>query len=305
MPPHEPPQHRAGFVSLVGRPNVGKSSLLNRLAGEKLAIVSSRPQTTRNRITGILTRPHAQIVFVDTPGIHAPAGKLGRLMLSTVQRALENVDAVCLVAEATEPVEQLEENVLKMFASVRQPVFCCLNKADLVKPKTRILPLIAGYESRHPFAAILPVSAVDGTNLDRLEDLITAVLPPSPPFFPAGVKTDQPETFFVAEAIREKMFRLTHAEIPYACAVRTEELRERDKGDRLYIRATIFVEQDSQKAIVIGKGGRMLKAVGSAARTELEAFFGIKVFLELRVEVRRHWRRDDRALREFGFMSMS
>ena len=305
MPPHEPPQHRAGFVSLVGRPNAGKSSLLNRLVGEKLAIVSSRPQTTRNRITGILTRPHAQIVFVDTPGIHAPAGKLGRIMLSTVHRALENVDAVCLVTEATEPVEQLEENVLKMFASVRQPVFCCLNKADLVKPKTRILPLIAGYESRHPFAAILPVSAVDGTNLDRLEDLITAVLPPSPPFFPAGVTTDQPETFFVAEAIREKMFRLTHAEIPYACAVRTEELRERAEGDRLYIRATIFVEQDSQKAIVIGKGGRMLKAVGSAARTELEAFFGIKVFLELRVEVRRHWRRDDRALREFGFMSMS
>ena len=297
--------HRAGFVSLVGRANVGKSSLLNRLVGEKLAIVSSRPQTTRNRITGILTRPHAQIVLVDTPGIHAPAGKLGRIMLTTVQRALEDVDAVCLVAEATEPPEQPDENVLKMLASVRQPVFCCLNKVDLVTPKTRILPLIAAYERRHPFAAILPVSAVDGTNLARLEDLITAVLPPSPPLFPPGVTTDQPETFFVAEALREKIFQLTRAEIPYACAVRTEELRERDEGKGLYIRATIFVEQDSQKGIVIGGGGRMLKAIGSAARAGLEAFFGIKVFLDLRVEVRKHWRRDDRALREFGIMLIS
>ncbi len=303
-PPSTPGPHRAGFVSLVGRPNVGKSSLLNRLVGEKLAITSPRPQTTRNRITGIVTLPHAQLIFVDTPGLHQPRGKLDRVMLGTVQRALEDVDVVCLVAEATERAHEADENVLKALSPVQSPVFCCLNKADLVKPKTRILPLIEAYRVRYPFAEILPVSAVDGTNVDRLKDLIAAALPESPPFFPAGVTTDQPETFFVAEIVREKIFRLTHEEIPYACAVRVEELIER--GDRgLYIRASVFVEQDSQKGIVIGKGGAMLKAIGSAARAELEAFFGVKVFLDLRVEVRKHWRRDERALKQFGFMLMS
>jgi GTP-binding protein Era len=292
-------------VSLIGRPNVGKSSLLNRLVGEKLAITSPRPQTTRNRITGILTFPHAQIVFVDTPGFHEPTGKLGRFMLTIVQRSLEDVDVVCFVAEATERIHELDENVLKALSPVTRPVFCCLNKADLVKPKTRILPLIEAYQSRHPFTAILPVSAVDGTNLDRLKDLIVAALPQSPPFFPPEVTTDQPETFFVAEIIREKIFRSTHQEVPYACAVRVEELIERGARDRLYIRAIIFVEQDSQKAIVIGARGAMLQAIGSAARAELEAFFGIKVFLDLRVEVQKHWRRDDRALRGFGFMLTS
>jgi GTP-binding protein Era len=284
---------------------VGKSSLLNRLLGEKLAIVSPRPQTTRNRITGILTVPHAQIIFVDTPGFHDPKGKLGRFMHSTVHRVLEEGDVVCLVAEATERLREPDENVLKALSSLRSPVVCCLNKVDLVKPKTRILPLIEAYQTRYPFAAILPVSAVDGTNLDRLKELIAAALPQSPPFFPSEVTTDQPETFFVAELIREKIFRLTHQEVPYACAVRVEELIERGGQGPLYIRATIFVEQDSQKAIVIGRSGARLKAIGSAARAELEAFFGIKVFLDLRIEVRKGWRRDDRALREFGFRLMS
>jgi GTP-binding protein Era len=288
-------------VSLVGRPNVGKSSLLNRLVGEKLAIVSPRPQTTRNRITGILTLPHAQIVFVDTPGVHAPTGKLGRFMLTTTLRTLEDVDAVCFVAEATKRIQELDETVFKSLSSVSCPVFCCLNKADLVKPKSRLLPLIEAYRCRYSFAEILPVSAVDGTNLDRLTDLIVAALPQGPAFFPHDVTTDQPETFFAAEIIREKIFRLIRQEVPYACAVRVEELIDRGDRDRLYIRAIIFVEQNSQKGIVIGKGGAMLKAIGSAARAELEGFFGIRVFLDLRVEVRRHWRRDDRALGEFGF----
>ncbi len=299
------PPHRAGFVSLVGRHNVGKSTLLNRLVGEKLAIVSPRPQTTRTRITGIKTLPTAQIVFVDTPGLHEPKGKLGQLMVKTAQRALEEVDLVCLVAEATEEPKALDESLFKALTGVKGPVFCCLSKVDLVKPKERILPLIDAYQGWYPFKEILPISAVDGTNCERLLELIVGALPEHPPYFPPDTLTTQPETFFVAEVIREKLFLLTREEVPYACAVRVEELEERTGRDLLYVRAVIFVEQESQKAIVIGQGGSMLKRIGSAARRELERFFGIKVFLELRVEVRRNWRKDERALREFGFLLTS
>lgn len=297
--------HRAGFVSLFGKSNVGKSTLLNRLVGEKLAIVSPRPQTTRTRITGVKTLPGAQVVFVDTPGVHGPRGKLGQLMVRTAHRGLEDVDAVCLVAEATEEVAELDESLFKALAGFRGPVFCCLNKVDLAEPKARVLPLIEAYQAQYPFREILPISAVDGTNCERLLLLIVSVLPEHPPYFPPDTLTDQPETFFAAEAIREQIFRLTREEVPYACAVRVDHLEERAGRDLLDIRARIFVEQDSQKAIVIGKGGSMLKEIGSAARRELERFFRIKVFLELRVEVRRNWRKDDRALREFGFMLTS
>jgi GTP-binding protein Era len=296
---------RAGFACLLGRPNVGKSTLLNRLVGEKLAIVSPRPQTTRTRITGIRNLPGAQIVYVDTPGLAEPRGSLGRLMVKTVQRSLEEVDLVCLVADATRGRADVDEGLLKALATFRGPVFCCLNKADLVRPKARLLPLIEAYRGQYPFSEVLPISAVDGTNCDRLLLLSAAALPEHPPYFPADTLTDQPETFFVAEVIREKIFRLTHAEIPYACAVRVEELVERPGQERLYIRATVFVEQVSQRGILIGRGGAMLKRIGSTARGELEAFFGIRVYLELRVEVRRNWRRDERALRELGFMLTS
>ncbi len=304
-PPSNPSAFRAGFVSLVGRPNVGKSTLLNRLVGEKLAIVSPRPQTTRTRITGIKNLPGAQIVFVDTPGLCDAKGPLGQLMVKAVHRSLEEVDLICLVAEATDDPGRIDEGLLKPLAAFRGPVFCCLNKADLVRPKTRLLPLIEAYRRRYPFREILPISAMDGTNCDRLLELTAAALPEHPPYFPPDVLTDQPETFFVAEVIREKIFRFTREEIPYACAVRVEELTERQARERLYIRASIFVEQDSQRGILIGGGGGMLKKIGSAARRELEAFFGVSVYLELKVEVRRHWRRDERALRELGFMLTS
>ncbi|HET8576793.1 MAG TPA: GTPase Era [Methylomirabilota bacterium] len=300
-----PPIHRAGFVALVGRPNVGKSTLLNRLVGEKMAIVSPRPQTTRTRITGILHRPHAQIVFVDTPGLHQASGRLAQQMARTAERALQDVDLVCFVAEATEKPERLDEESLGALRDCRVPVFCCLNKADLVSPKDRLLPLIAAYQARHSFAEIIPISAEQGDNCDRLLDLIVAALPERPPYFPRESLTDQPETFWVAEAIREKIFRLTHQEVPYACAVRVEELTERRRPEALYIRATIFVERDSQKSIVIGKGGAMLKRIGTAARQDLERFFGIKVYLSLHVQVRPNWRKDEKALREFGFMQTS
>jgi GTP-binding protein Era len=299
------PAHRAGFVALVGRPNVGKSTLLNRLVGEKMAIVSRRPQTTRTRITGIRHLPHAQIVFVDTPGLHAGTGRLGELMQRAAERALEDVDLVCFVAEATERPDRIDATALDRLAAVRAPLVCCLNKVDLVAPKSRLLPLIAAYRERAPFTNIVPLSAQTGAGCDALLDLVLAALPERPAYFPRESLTDQPETFFVAEAIREKIFRLTHQEIPYACAVRVEELVERDKPECLYIRASIFVEQDSQKGILIGRQGAMLKRIGSAAREDLERFFGIKTFLDLRVAVRKNWRKDEQALREFGFLLTS
>jgi GTPase len=300
-----PPPFRAGFVALIGRPNVGKSTLLNRLVGEKMAIVSARPQTTRMRITGIKQLPSAQIVFVDTPGLHAASGRLGLFMIRTAERALEDVDLVCLVADGTERPDRIDDEILRRLRSCRAPVYCCLNKVDLVRPKSILLGLIEAYRARHAFDEIIPLSAEEGTNCDRLLDLIIAAMPERPPYFPPDYLTDQPETFFVAEIIREKIFRLTHQEIPYACAVRVTELTERQRPECLYIRASIFVEHDSQKGIIIGKGGVMLKRIGAMAREDLERFFGIKVYLDLTAEVRRNWRRDDKALREFGFLLMS
>jgi GTP-binding protein Era len=291
---------RAGFVSLLGRANAGKSTLLNRLVGQKLAIVSPRPQTTRNRITGILHRPDAQVVFVDTPGLHAGGGKLGEFMLTTAQRAVEDVDAVCLVVDATDRSGP-DELVLAPLQGYTGVAVCALNKVDLVQPKGALLPLLERWRTAHPFQELVPISATDGTNCDRLLEVLVAALPEHPPFFPADATSDQPETFWVAEVVREQIFHFTHQEVPYATAVRVEEWKERAAPERLYIRAAIFVEHDSQKGILIGKGGGMLKRIGSAARRELEAFFGVPVFLALEVQVRHNWRKDDRALREFGF----
>ena len=296
---------KSGFVALIGRPNVGKSTLLNRLVGEKMAIVSPRPQTTRTRITDIKLLPTAQIVFVDTPGLHHASSQLGQLMIKAAERAIEDVDVVCLVAEATERRDGIDDEILPRLRSCRALVYCCLNKVDLAHPKSKVLGLIEAYRARHPFAEIIPISAEDGTNCDRLLDLIVAAMPERPPYFPADYLTDQPETFFVAEVIREKIFGLTRQEIPYACAVRVEELTERARSECLYIRARIFVEHDSQKGIVIGNGGAMLKRIGAMARGDLERFFGIKVYLDLKVQVRRNWRTNEKALREFGFLLTS
>jgi GTP-binding protein Era len=295
---------RSGFVALIGRPNAGKSTLLNRLVGEKLSIVSARPQTTRNRITGIKNAPGAQVVFVDTPGLHAGRGQLGEFMQKTAERAAEDVDVVCLVVDASAH-EAPDPVVLRPLDAFTGPVFCALNKVDRVRPKARLLPLIERWQAARPFTEILPISATAGTNCDRLFTLFVRALPEHPAFFPADATSDQPETFYVAEVIRERIFHLTHQEVPYAVAVRVDDLVERARPERLDIRATIFVEQDSQKGILIGKGGAMLKRIGTEARRELERFFGIQVFLGLTVAVRRNWRRDPRALREFGFMLTS
>jgi GTP-binding protein Era len=292
---------KSGFVSLIGRPNAGKSTLLNRLVGEKLAIVSRRPQTTRNRITGIRNLPDAQIVFVDTPGLNSGGGMLGEFMQKTVEHVLEDVDLVCLLVDASAARGKPDGFVLAPLERYRGPVFCLLNKTDVVKPKTRMLPLMAAWRAAYPFREILPISAADGANCDRLLGLVVDAMPEHPAYFPTDVNTDQPETFYVAEVVREKVFHYTREEVPYAVAVRVDDLAERHRPEeRLDIRATIFVETESQRGILIGKGGSMLKRIGTAARRELEAFFGIKLFLGLTVAVRRNWRRDERALREFG-----
>jgi GTP-binding protein Era len=299
------PEHRAGFASLIGRPNVGKSTLLNRLLGQKLAIVSPKPQTTRNRIRGIRTLPAGQVVYVDTPGLHPPRGKLGRFLASTVAQAMEDVDVVVLVADATARVEPAGAAAFQALEAVTAPVVLALNKVDLVADKAALLPRLQAYADRYPFRALVPMSAASGTGVARFEEVVLALLPPGPPLYPADTVTDQPETFFVAETIREKLLLTLRQEVPYACAVRVEEMAERGDDAPLYIRAEIFVERSSQKAIVIGAAGSTLKRIGQAARRELEAFFGIRVFLDLHVRVRRDWREDDRALRELGYQLTS
>ena len=299
------PEHRAGFASLIGRPNVGKSTLFNRLLGQKLAIVSPKPQTTRNRIRGIVTRPAGQVVYVDTPGLHPPRGKLGRFLAATVTQALEEVDVVILVADATAPVDADAAEAFEALRSVSAPAVLALNKVDLVPDKAKLLPRLEAYAGRHPFHALVPLSAKTGKGVDRLEAVTLELLPPGPALYPADTVTDQPETLFVAETIREKLFQTLRQEVPYACAVRVEELVERGPDAPLYIRGEIFVERASQKGIVIGEGGGMLKRIGQAARRELEAFFGVRVFLDLRVRVREDWRQDDRALRELGYQRTS
>jgi GTP-binding protein Era len=293
-------EFRAGFVSLIGRPNAGKSTLLNRLVGQKMSIVSPRPQTTRNRITGILQRADAQVVFVDTPGLRVGGGRLGEFMLQTARRAVEDVDAVCVVVDAADRAAP-DDLVLASLREHPGIAVCALNKVDLIRPKTMLLPVLDRWRTAHPFQALVPISAADGTGCATLLEALLAALPRHPPFFPLDATSDQPETFWVAEVVREQVFHFTHQDVPYAVAVRVEELTERVVPECLYVRATIFVEQESQKGILVGKAGSMLKRIGTAARQQLEAFFGVKVFLDLTVHVRRNWRRDERALREFGF----
>jgi GTPase len=295
---------RAGFVGLIGRPNAGKSTLLNRLVGEKLAIVSPRPQTTRNRVTGIRHLPRAQVIFVDTPGLHEGGGKLGRFMMETVERAVADVDVICLVVDATTR-EHPDPVALRALVDTHRPVVCAINKVDQLRSKTALLPVIERWQRARAFDEIVPISALDGTNCDRLLTLLVDRLPEHPFFFPEDATSDQPETFYVAEIIREQIFHLTREEVPYAAAVRVEELTERRRPPCLYIRATIFVEQESQRGILVGRQGGMMKRIGSDARRTLEAFFGIKVFLELTVQVRRNWRKDERALMEFGLRMTS
>ncbi len=288
---------RAGFVTIVGRPNVGKSTLVNRLVGQKVAIVADKPQTTRNRILAVVNRPGGQIVLFDTPGIHKPQHRMNERMVAAAVNSLSSVDLALWLVDVTEGYGPGDRYVRDVIKKTRKPVLLWINKIDAL-PKPKILPVIEQYRTLLDFVEVVPVSAQTGENVDVLADRLLEHLPEGPPLYPEDFVSDRPERFFVAEMVREQLVRQTREELPYATAVVIESYREEEKLVR--IEAAILVERESQKGIVIGKGGAMLKAVGTAARREIEAFLGGKVFLGLFVKVREDWREKERLLDEVG-----
>lgn len=291
---------RSGFIAIVGRPNVGKSTLLNQILKEKVAIVSDKPQTTRTRILGVKNLPGAQMVFLDTPGIHKPKYKLNEKMVKTALDSLAEADVILFMVEAGESPGGGDRFIMERLKGIKKPIFLLINKVDLVK-KDSILPLIAEYVKMFNFAEVFPISALTGENVDRLVEVALKYLPGGPQYFPEGVVTDQPLNFIISEIIREKILERTREEIPYSVAVVVEEAKEDPDKGIISIRALIYVERDSQKAIIIGKGGSMLKDVGTVARTEIERLLGSKVFLELWVKVKKDWRKDERIISEIFY----
>jgi GTP-binding protein Era len=290
---------RAGYVSLIGRPNAGKSTLLNRLIGAKVAIVSDKPQTTRTRIVGVKNYDDGQLVFVDTPGIHRPLHRLNVRMVDAAVETLREVEVAVLVFDAATKPGRGDEFVSGLLRDAKMPVVLVLNKVDLVA-KNSLLPLIQAAQGWHPFAAIVPVSAATGDGVPDLEKLLLSLVPESEPLFPEDYLTDQPERALVAETVREKVLEQTRAELPFSTAVIVDQFDESEREQILRLYCTIFVETESQKPIVIGRGGEMIKRIGTDARRDLEAFFETKVFLDLRVKVNPDWRDNERALDEIG-----
>ena len=290
---------KSGFVSLIGRPNAGKSTLLNRIIGTKLAIVSDKPQTTRNRILGVKNYPEGQVVFLDTPGIHRPLHRMNVRMVDAAVDTMREVDLVCLIVDVTEPPGKGDRYMLDLVKDVKAPVFLILNKVDQIK-KNRLLPLIQQYSAIGNFAEIVPLSAATGDNVDRLERAIIARLPEGEPRYPADYLTDRPERFFAAEIVREKLLQLTRDEIPFSTAVVVDRFEEPNETGLLRLYCTIVVERESQKPIVVGRGGEMIKKIGIAAREDLEKFFDTRVFLDLHVRVKSEWRDNERLLGEIG-----
>ncbi len=295
------PDHRSGFVAVVGKPNVGKSTLMNAYLGQKVAIVSEKPQTTRNRLLGILTRPGAQLIFVDTPGIHSPLHKLGEFMVETAVKAIPDADVVLFMVDvSTRPTGEDAQIAAIINEKCRVPTILALNKIDLLA-SDEIEPHRQAYLALGHFTDSMFVSATRGDNRDALLDLIISYLPRGPRYYPEEQITDQQERFVAAELIREQVLRHVHQEVPHAVAVVVEEFKER-RPDLTYIGANIFVEKDSQKGIIIGEGGKMLKRIGRAARREIEELLtGHKVYLELWVKVRKKWRKDEDELRRLGY----
>lgn len=288
---------KSGFVALGGRPNVGKSTLLNRLVGTKVAIVSDKPQTTRTRIIGVRNLPDGQVVYTDTPGIHRPMHRMNVRMVDAAVESLRQADVVALVTDATLRPGRGDRFVIDLLRDVQRPVFLILNKIDLVS-KPRLLPLMEQCRTAYAFAEIVPVSALTGDNVDRLERLLLDYLPEGPALYPSDYLTDQPERVLVAEIVREKVLAHTHGELPYESAVVIDRFEEPDEQGLMRIYASILVDKPSQKPIVVGRAGAMIKRIGTTARIDLEAFFGARVFLDLHVKVREQWREDDRVLDE-------
>jgi GTP-binding protein Era len=298
--PSTPSLFRSGFVAIAGPPNAGKSTLLNRMLGEKISITSSKPQTTRNRILGVLTRPASQLIFLDTPGVHHTRHVFNLRIVEAALGALNDADVALLVVDAETPDPEAENFLVSKLDQVRRPVILAVNKVDRVK-KTILLQMMESWQDKYDFREIVPVSAKLGTQVDNLIDTMEKYLPQGTPLFPEDTLTDMPMRFIAAEMIREKVFRLTGEEIPYSTAVTIDVFQEEKKGARYRIEATIHVERNSQKGIVIGKGGTKLKQIGTSSRKSIEKMLGAGVFLKLFVRVQKNWSRDTRALRKFGY----
>jgi GTPase len=301
MPPNDPTSaFRSGYVAILGAPNAGKSTLLNRMLGQKLSITSKKPQTTRNRILGVAHRDHAQMVFLDTPGIHRTRNPLNARIVDAALATLAEADLILFVADAHASDESSERLLLGRLNQQTLPVVLALNKIDLVK-RPQLLSQIEAWSHAHTFAEVVPISAKSGEHVDVLLDAMEGSLPPGPPFFPPESLTDLPVRFLAAEMIREKAIRLTGQEIPYAVAVTVDHFKSEKDGALVRIHATLHVERDSQKGIIIGKNGTKLKQIGEAARKSIQDMLETKVFLKLFVRVQKNWTRDTKALRRFGY----
>ncbi len=292
--------HRTGFAALVGRPNVGKSTLMNGMIGEKISIMSDRPQTTRNKIMGIFSADHAQIMFLDTPGIHKPLHKLGEYMNQAAIGALNQVDVVLFVVDACEKKGAGEKFIIEHLKKVKTPVLLVINKIDKLDDKSRLLDIMNSYKDSLDLAAMIPVSALEQDGFAELQEEIVRHLPEGPSIFPEDELTDQPMRLIAAEMIREKVLRHTRDEVPHAIAVEIDDFKERSNGT-IFIRATVFVERESQKGIVIGAKGSLLKIIGQEARQDIENLTGCGVFLDLWVKVQADWRNKSKMLKEFGY----
>ncbi|KZN98798.1 GTPase Era [Pseudobacillus badius] len=292
--------YKSGFISIIGRPNVGKSTFLNRVIGQKIAIMSDKPQTTRNKVQGVYTKEDAQMIFIDTPGIHKPKHKLGDFMMKVAVNTLKEVDLVLFMVNAEEGYGRGDEFIIEKLKGIQTPVFLVINKIDRIHPD-QLMELIDRYKDLYSFAEIIPISALEGNNVERLLGQIEENLPAGPQYYPADQVTDHPERFIVSELIREKVLHLTREEVPHSIAVVIDKMERRSDKDIINVMATIVVERDSQKGIVIGKRGALLKEIGQRARHDIEHLLGSQVFLELWVKVQKDWRNKASNLRDFGF----
>lgn len=292
-------QFKSGFVSIVGRPNVGKSTLLNRIVGQKIAIMSDKAQTTRNKVQGILTTKSDQIVFIDTPGIHKPKHRLGDFMVKTAMSTFNEVDVVLFLVNVTEKRGPGDNFIIDKLKTVESPVFLVLNKIDQIHPD-ELLPIIEDYNSQMTFSEIVPISAIEGNNVDRLMETIRTYIPEGPQFYPEDQVSDHPEYFIVSELIREKVLERTREEVPHSIAVVVESM-QREDDEKVVVNATIIVERKSQKGIIIGKQGKMLKDIGMNARKDIERLLGDKIYLDLWVKVQNDWRDKQQHLNDYGY----
>ncbi|AYC29610.1 GTPase Era [Paenisporosarcina cavernae] len=294
------PGYKSGFVAIIGRPNAGKSTFLNRVVGQKIAIMSDKPQTTRNKVQGVYTTDEAQIVFIDTPGINEPRHKLGDFMLKVAKNTLRGVDAIILMVDSTDRIGKQDRYILDMLEGTETPVYLVMNKIDLIHPD-KLVSVMESFQAEFSFAGVIPISALEGNNMEKLLVTLTNQLPEGPQYYPADQVTDHPERFIISELIREKILHLTHEEIPHSIAVVIEKIKRDEDNNKIRVSATIMVERESQKGIVIGKKGALLKEVGIRARKDIEMLLGSSVFLEMWVKVQKDWRNKSTHLRDFGF----